>query len=427
MINSSLILFGKVTSKIFRRLNLGNGSTWPGHIALTVNKKFIRQIVASSQIKVIIIAGTNGKTTTAKLLRAILVKNGNRVLQNDSGANLLNGIASSLLLASTPTGQLPYDYAIFEADENALPHLLQEVTPDMLILLNLFRDQLDRYGEVHLIAQRWQKALSHLSSKTHLLLNADDPEIAHLGTEMKATVRYFGLKDSDVTSDHAADSVHCPSCHARLEYKKIYYSHLGDWQCNRCKLSRPTHDISSFTHYPLAGIYNRYNTHAAVLTARLFEIDEKVIVTACKEFVPAFGRQELLSKDGRKIQIFLSKNPTSFNQSLRTIHELQGKNLLLVLNDGIADGRDISWIWDTEIESYVDEMRTITISGTRCFDMALRFKYAEKSTNFSVEADLIKATELGIAKTPTDETLYVLPTYTAMLDVRKLLTGKKIL
>lgn len=427
MLNPLLISVGKLTSKVFKTLNLGNGSTWPGHIALTVNKKFIRQLVASSHIKIIVIAGTNGKTTTAKLLRAILTANGNRVLQNDSGANLLNGIASSLLLHATPLGKLPYDYAIFEADENALSQLLQEINPDTLILLNLFRDQLDRYGEVHSIAERWLKALTHLSSKTHLLLNADDPEIAFLGKETKATVRYFGLKDSDVTSDHAADSVHCPSCHTRLEYKKIYYSHLGDWHCNFCKFTRPSHDISSFTLYPLAGIYNRYNTHAAVLTARLFEIDENVITAAFSEFTPAFGRQEILTKDGRKIQIFLSKNPTSFNQSLRTINELQGKNLLIILNDGIADGRDISWIWDTEIESYTEKMEHITISGTRCFDMGLRFKYAEKITQFSVEPDLAKATEIAIAETPVKETLYVLPTYTAMLEIRKLLTGKKIL
>jgi UDP-N-acetylmuramyl tripeptide synthase len=278
-----------------------------------------------------------------------------------------------------------------------------------------------------LIADRWRESINELSSKTHLLLNADDPEMAHLGTDTKATVRYFGLKDSDVTSDHAADSVHCPVCQSRLEYKKIYYSHLGDWHCNNCKFSRPSHDISSFTQYPLAGIYNRYNTHAAVLTTRLFQVDEKIIDTAFKEFTPAFGRQEVLHKDGRKIQIFLSKNPTSFNQSLRTINELKGKNLLIVLNDGIADGRDISWIWDTEIESYTEEMKHITLSGTRCFDMGLRFKYAEKKTEFRLIEDLTKATELAIAETSKDETLYILPTYTAMLDIRKLLTGKKIL
>lgn len=431
MINLALIIFGKLLSLFFRLLNLGNGSTWPGHIALKLNPDFIKQMLTGSKIKIILIAGTNGKTTTAKLLGSLLTAGGSRVLQNNSGANLLNGIASSLLLAASMTGKLPYEYAIFEIDENALPLLLDEVEPDILILLNLFRDQLDRYGEVHIIAKQWKKALMRLSSKTQLLLNADDPEIAFLGRETKAVVHYFGLKDSAVTSDHAADSVHCPNCHARLNYRKIYYSHLGDWQCDSCKLTRPQHETSEFSHFPLAGIYNRYNTLASVLTARIFKIAEEQIITACREFTPAFGRQEILEKDGRRIQVFLSKNPTSFNQSLRTIHELRGKNVLILLNDGIADGRDVSWIWDTSLEQYLSNIECLTISGTRCYDFGLRVKYAQEfqisNLKFQIVEDLEKAVIIALEKTPKDKTLYILPTYTAMLEARKVLTGKKIL
>lgn len=428
------IFAGKQLSNLFRTLNLGNGSTWPGHIALKMNKHFVRDMLKTSNVKTIVIAGTNGKTTTARMLREILEKNAKIVFQNESGANLLNGIASTLILSSKNNGQLPYDYAIFEVDENALPHLLEEFTPDYLLLLNLFRDQLDRYGEIRTIAMKWTKMVESLPRSTNLILNADDAQIGFLGESTKATVHYFGLEDINVHQlkrDHAVDSIYCPRCQAPLTFTIHYYSHLGNWHCETCgaKISGPI--FSQFSHFPLSGIYNRYNTLAAVLTAKLIGIDEASSAKALENFTPAFGRQEKLRYEGKNVQLFLSKNPTSFNQSLRTIMDLGGKHILLILNDRVADGHDVSWIWDTDLEYAVSQFASITVSGDRAYDMGLRIKYTQDFPSatlpLTVTPDVSQAMKHALSRVLEDETLFILPTYTAMLEARKILTGKKIL
>jgi lipid II isoglutaminyl synthase (glutamine-hydrolysing) len=216
VLNIPLILFGKLISKIFKELNLGNGSTWPGHIALAARKNFIKEILGSNpNLKIIIIAGTNGKTTTALLIKESLKKNGKRVFQNKSGANLLNGIASTLILHSSMYGKLDYDHAIFEIDENNLSLILDQITPDYLVLLNLFRDQLDRYGEVNIVATHWKGGIRNLTNKTTLILNADDPQISYLAKDTKANKLFFGLSSSSDNNgglQHAADSNYCPNC-----------------------------------------------------------------------------------------------------------------------------------------------------------------------------------------------------------------------
>lgn len=424
-----LVLTGKVIKSISNIFNLGSGSTWPGHIALSLNKNFIRELIAkNSHLKIVLIAGTNGKTTTGKLIQTILEKDNKRVFQNAAGANLVNGIASSLLLHSNIEGKLNYDYAIFEVDENSLPLVLKEITPISLILLNLFRDQLDRYGEVNTIAQKWRKAIQQLSNETMLFLNADDPQIVALDPNYKA--RYFGLDDASLAqknAQHAADSTYCPFCSNKLTYKETYYSHLGSWECTKCNHKRPALDASSASFYPLVGVYNRYNTHAAVLFAKRNNVSNETIEQSLKQFKPAFGRQEVIEIDGKKVQIFLAKNPTSFNESLRTVKELNGKNLLIILNDRIPDGRDVSWIWDVDFEDFVDSHGfTINVSGDRVFDMALRFKYAGIS-KAKIHTDLSEGIKTAIDQTPENEILYILPTYSAMLEIRKILTGRKLL
>lgn len=433
MKNSLSIFVGKQLSSLFRTLNLGNGSTWPGHLALKVNKHFVRDILKASDIQIIVIAGTNGKTTTSLMIKSILEKNAKRVFLNESGANLLNGIASSLI-QNSKNSTLPYDFAIFEVDENALPKLLEEVTPDYLILLNLFRDQLDRYGEVRTIAGKWKSVVESLPKSTHLLLNADDPQIGFLGENTKATVHYFGLEDINLHQlkrDHAVDSIYCPRCQAPLTFTIHYYSHLGNWHCESCGAKVSGLIYSRFPVFPLPGIYNRYNTLAAILTTSLIGIDEAASAKSLENFTPAFGRQEKLTFEGKNVQLFLSKNPTSFNQSLRTIIDLGAKHILFVLNDRVADGHDVSWIWDTDIEYSMTQFDHITVSGDRTYDMALRIKYAKDWTGgngqVTIDEDLKTAVKKALDHVLEDETLFILPTYTAMLDVRKILTGKKIL
>jgi lipid II isoglutaminyl synthase (glutamine-hydrolysing) len=428
MINTFLIILGRFVVFFSKVFNLGSGSTWPGHIALTVNNNFIKELTTNNpKLITILIAGTNGKTTTGKLIQTILEKDGKKVFQNQSGANLLNGIASSLIFNSNLTGKIDKNYAIFEIDENTLPLILKEINnPDYVVLLNLFRDQLDRYGEVNTIANKWGDAIRHLPQEATLILNADDPQIAYLGSKFK-NVEYFGInpKNSTKAIQHASDSTYCPNCNEKLTYNSIYFSHLGSWKCTKCGYKHPENSFTSSLTYPLSGTYNEYNTNAAVLLSKKIGINEKTINLALKEFTPAFGRQEKLNINGKNVQILLSKNPTSLNEGLKTSSEMKIKNILIVLNDRIPDGRDVSWIWDVDFEDFASQFKQITVSGDRAYDMGLRLEYAEYK-DVDIENNLPKAVSIAINKTLKNETLYVLATYSAMLEVRKILTGKKI-
>ena len=428
--NFLILLLGKSLSKISKFLNLGHGSTWPGHIALKLNPNFTKQLLKKSKTKIILVTGTNGKTTTAKLLQTIFETNGQTVFLNSSGANLLNGIASSIILKSTLNGKLNYDFAIFEVDENTLPQITKLIEPDFIIALNLFRDQLDRYGEINTIAKRWKEAYEKLS-KTVFILNADDPQIAYLGVNLKARVSYFGLNDEKFeykVQQHAADSILCPKCGNKLNYEAFYFSHLGKWECPRCGFSRPKPSLERLNSYPLLGTYAIYDTLAAALTAQKLDVNEIKIETSLKTFKPAFGRQEITRINDKKVQLFLAKNPTSFNESLRTINASGAKNLLLILNDRIPDGTDISWIWDIDFETLISHEMKLYLAGDRVYDLALRTKYANLNIlPENIFENLENAFLKGLGETKINDILYVLPTYSAMLEARKILTGKKIL
>lgn len=438
MINSLLIYFGKLISFFLKLSNLGAGSTWPGHIALKLNKNFIREVLSKSEIKTILIAGTNGKTTTSKLIQTGLEKSGKSIIQNNSGANLLNGIASTLIQHANLLGELNQDFAIFEIDENTLPLVLKEITPDYLVLLNLFRDQLDRYGEVNTIVVNWKESISNLPKETSLILNADDPQVAYLAKNSKAKVYYFGLQSSQYGNaklQHSADSVYCPKCGNKLTFDSLSFSHLGDWHCKKCGLKKPEIKSEKFSIYPLPGLYNKYNVEAANLVLKQIGLTDEQIEDAFTDFVPAFGRQEIIKYKGKNIQVFLSKNPTSFNQSYQTIQELGGTKLLLVLNDRIPDGKDVSWIWDVDLPG-LDEFKQIYVAGDRVYDMALRLKYEDQSSKLKAQnynskvktyEDLNGAINEAVKLLDDSEILFILPTYSAMLETRKILTGKQIL
>lgn len=442
MLNLLSIFLGKLIILLSSKLNLGSGSTWPGHIALKLNSNFIRQMLVSHpkgvkpgvKPKVVIIAGTNGKTTTGKLITEILKSNNKKVVHNSAGANLENGLASSLIrsanLFSLKRSHLLWlnaDYLIFESDEYALPEVIEQTNPDYIICLNLFRDQLDRYGEIDSIAKKWKESFKKLTKKTNLILNADDPQISYLSKKTKAKTLYFGLETNNDNNhiEHGADSAHCPNCGNRLEYESVFFSHLGVWKCPNCLLKRPELNVSNIGFHPLVGTYNKYNTLAAYLFAKQEKISQSAIDKGFRNFTPAFGRQEKISYKGKSVQIFLSKNPTSFNESLQTIKFQGGKNLLFVLNDRIPDGLDVSWIWDVNFEEILEKEMNIAVSGDRVYDMAMRLKYAEQFTH--VEQNLEMAINKMVENLENKETLYILPNYSSMLEVRKILTGRKIL
>jgi len=439
-----VVIFAKIIMLVIRRTGLGAGATWPGELALLLRPALALPLLQCLTDGVILIAGTYGKTTTSLMLRTILENAGTRIAHNESGANLVNGIVSGLVENASWLGVVRTRWGVFEVDENSLPTVLSSINNYQLtmnneknpkrkliiILLNLFRDQLDRYGEVDVIAEKWERALVRLPKSAEVIANADDPLVAYLSTKTDATVRYFGLEERSLLRrqfEHATDSTFCLSCGNRLDYTQgIYYSHIGIWKCPNCGRHRPKLHLSHFPS-PLAGIYNKYNTLAAVLTARALGVAESKVREALREFIPAFGRQEEFTYRGKRVKIYLSKNPAGFNASLRTVLEEKPNVLMLALNDRIPDGRDVSWIWDVDFETIPRSTRII-VSGDRVFDLALRIKYARDGENkLIIESDIGKAISRALFHTEKGKQLYVLPTYSAMLEIRKTLIGRKIL
>jgi len=430
MAQLSSILAGKAVS-IVSKLSGRSGSTWPGHIALNLDPNFVKKISeANPKLKIILVAGTNGKTTTSKMLSEILDKQGLKVFSNQEGANLLNGIASSFISHSNVLGKADYDVAIFEVDENSLPLIAQSTKPFAIVLLNLFRDQLDRYGEVNIIADKWKKALKSLPKETLLISNGDDPMLSFISTKSGLESYNFGLpkgKDSSNKSSSDVDFLYCPNCQEKLDFETRTYSHLGKFKCPKCDFKNPL--IYSFESLPnpLLGEYNKYNINAAaVLLTEGFNVGLEQIEQSLKNFSPAFGRQENIKYKNKNVFVMLSKNPASFNQSIIAVLSKEKQpNVLLVLNDAIPDGRDVSWVWDIDTDELSSKAHLITISGDRCFDMGLRIKYSEG--RFEIKENLTQAINSAVLKLKSDQTLYILSTYSAMLDARKILTGKAIL
>jgi lipid II isoglutaminyl synthase (glutamine-hydrolysing) len=425
----------KSVTFIVRLLRLGAASVLPGSIARRIEPRLLQLL--SQQVKngVILIAGTNGKTTTALLLCTILERKGFRVTHNSTGANLENGLMTALLESTNLLGTLNADYAILEVDENIVPKVLAPLQPRIILCLNLFRDQLDRYGEVDTISKRWTKVISTLPTETVVIPNADDPTLSNLGQQLPQRVLFFGLNEPEHYLEaipHAVDSIYCPRCGHSLDYKGVYLSHLGDFTCPKCGFtkSKPTLESSEWSQI-LVGLYNKYNTLAAATAAIELGVDKATIRDTINNFQAAFGRAEDLVINGKRVRILLSKNPVGTNETIRVVTQSTDKTTLLVLNDRTPDGTDVSWIWDVDTEKLVERGGTLVVSGDRVYDMALRLRYSQKSPessiNLIVEEDLRQAIATALEHTPENETLHILPTYSAMLEVREVLTGRKIL
>jgi len=436
LIDRLVVIFTKLVSVVSTSLGLGAGETWPGEIALKLRPDIARELSKGLTDGTILVAGTNGKTTTSLMIKKILEGIGESVVHNATGANLLNGVVSSFIRHADWLGRVSADVGIFEIDENSLPVILRYITPKRVLLLNLFRDQLDRYGEVDVIVEKWERELSKLPKSTEVIVNSDDPGIANLGQSVKGKVTYFGVSDPSKylkVKEHATDSTFCPRCGNRLTYEGVYYSHIGIWHCDKCKNARPTPSITSWPS-SLPGVYNLYNTLAAVTVARSLDLPDGEIKQALHAFVPAFGRQEEIVASGKTIKLFLSKNPAGFNASLRTVLDMGAKDVLFVLNDRIPDGRDVSWIWDVDFET-VPQKANVYVSGDRVYDLALRIKYAgvskqkteKRNEIVMIEPNVESAVKKAISRTPKENALYILATYSAMLDVRQILKGRKIL
>ncbi|MDV2996073.1 MAG: Lipid II isoglutaminyl synthase (glutamine-hydrolyzing) subunit MurT [Chroococcidiopsis sp. SAG 2025] len=439
------VLTAKTVTFGVRSLRLGAASVLPGEIARRLQPKLLQLLSCQVKQGVILIAGTNGKTTTSLLLRTMLERQGWRVVHNAAGANLENGLMTALLQNTNPIGSLDADFAILEVDENIVPKVLAPLQPRLILALNLFRDQLDRYGEVDTISRRWGQAIAPLPSETIIVANADDPTLADMGQQLNQNVLFFGLSEPEHYLDeipHAVDSIYCPSCGTRLVYQGVYLSHQGDYNCPNCGFRKPSLAIDSREwEQILIGLYNKYNTLAAVLAAQQLGVDKAIIRDTIANFQAAFGRAEELQVRGKHVRILLSKNPVGMNETIRAVNEVSERKIkeeshqlapvLMVLNDRIPDGTDVSWIWDVDTEKLVERGGTLIVSGDRVYDMALRLRYSQpqidSKMNLVVKEDLKEAIATALAQTPANETLHILPTYSAMLEVREILTGRKIL
>ena len=429
----------KIVTAIVRLFRLGAASVLPGTIAGKIQPHLLSLLCEQIKYGVILIVGTNGKTTTSSLLKTILENEKWKVVHNAAGANLVNGLMTTLIENANLAGKLKADYGILEVDENVLPIVLPLIKPQYIICLNLFRDQLDRYGEVDTISHRWQNAISQLAPETTIIVNGDDPTLAYLGQNLSQKVLNFGLSEPELYLEeipHAVDSIYCPSCGHSLNYQGVYLSHQGDFECPSCGFKKPKLNINSADwDQVLIGIYNKYNTLAAVLAAQDLRVKEETIRETIKNFQAAFGRAEVLEIEGKKVRILLSKNPVALNETIRAVNQLrtQGQNavILMVLNDRTPDGTDVSWIWDVDTEKLVEKGGIVVVSGDRIYDMALRIRYSQplddQNCQLIVKEHLPEAIETALKHTAIGETLHILPTYSAMLEVRGLLTGKQIL
>jgi len=437
------IALARAVAGVSRLAGAGGGTTLPGKLLWKLDPGAVDRLAARLPRGSALVSATNGKTTTAAMAAEILAPSV-RLAHNRAGANLVSGVASALIAASDA------ELGLFEVDEAALPEVARRVSPRAVSLGNLFRDQLDRYGELELLAGRWRETAGELPSGATLVANGDDPQLGALAEERAGSV-VFGLDDPRQASpelQHAADSKWCVRCGTPYEYAAAYIGHLGDYRCPACGHGRPPLEISareielngletvSFSlvvpegerrvELRVPGLYNVYNALAAAGLSRALGASLDEIVAGLQGFSAAFGRFERIAIDDRSLLVLLIKNPAGANEVVRTLVAGEIPTLLLVaLNDEIADGRDVSWIWDVDFEPLLAGVERLIATGERAAELALRFKYAGLDESaIEVVPSLEDALDRGLEQTPPGGELATLPTYTAMLALRELVSRR---
>jgi UDP-N-acetylmuramyl tripeptide synthase len=433
---------------VARRAGRGGGTSLPGKVLMRLDSDAIEELSGRLPDGTAIISATNGKTTTTAMAATILERAGSTLVTNRAGANMAGGIASTLLSAAGRRETISGRLGLFEVDEFWLDRVAPQIHPRVMLLANLFRDQLDRYGELETIADRWAALVAQVP-ETELALNADDPLIADLGRD-RPGVTYFGVEDPAMAMaemQHASDSKHCRRCGAAYVYEAIYLGHLGRYHCPNCGQRRPEPSVAATeiellgtrgarfrlrtpagdapVSLPLPGLYNVYNALGAAALVLRLGVSLQQIADGLGVVSPAFGRAERISVDGHELSILLIKNPAGANEIVRTLALEPGElDLLGVLNDQTADGRDISWIWDADFELLAGHVRRVTCAGTRAAELALRLKYAGISLDrIEVTPSLPSALDSALAAAG-DSSLYALPTYTALLELREELSRR---
>ena len=435
----------RATGGLSRLAGTGGGTTVPGKLLWKLDPSAVDELARRLPLGSALVSATNGKTTTAAMAAGILRRK-LRLAHNSSGANLVSGVASTLLAARDA------ELGLFEVDEAALPEVARRLRPRAVCLGNLFRDQLDRYGELELVAGRWRAAVQELPTDSALVVNGDDPQVGDLGRERGPGTRtVFGVDDprqAHPALQHAADSKWCIRCGTAYEYAAAYIGHLGDYRCPACGHARPPLDVvareielggiervsfdlvtpdgSRRVQLRVPGLYNVYNALGAASLARALGASLDEIHYGLEAFHAAFGRFERIELDGKSLLVLLIKNPAGANEAIRTLLAGEPPTLVLVaLNDATADGKDVSWIWDVDFEPLLPALERLVATGDRAAELALRFKYGGFDEQaIEVVPELEAALDRALELTPAGDELIALPTYTAMLALRDIVARR---
>jgi lipid II isoglutaminyl synthase (glutamine-hydrolysing) len=440
---------GKAAGTASRVLRVGGGTSFPGMVARRIDPRVLQKATAASDARKLVVTGSNGKTTTCRMLAALSEARGLRVIQNRSGSNLLQGVITAAVRGTDLRGRMDAQLLLLEVDEATVRLVAPELNPDTFVVTNIFRDQLDRFGELYAMARGLEAVIERLPASATVVLNGDDPLVASLAPEAHARRLYYGIAaggDGTGVPEHAADTIRCVRCQHLLSYSTVHLSHLGDYQCPACGNARPRLDVAvtavrpspeggseiamdtpagTFAlQVPLPGMHNVYNAAAALAGAVALSIPRPLEPAGARRAMaglrPAFGRLEEIQAGERKVVLAFVKNPTAYNATLREVLQRTGpKHVLAAHSNTVVDGEDFAWLWDVDLERLVPQLATLVASGTRAEEVALRFKYAgARPDAVRVLPGRPAALDAALAGTPAAEPLYIFAGYTPMRELR---------
>ena len=440
---------GKAAGTASRVLRAGGGTSFPGMVARRIDPRVLQKTATVSDASTVVVTGSNGKTTTCRMLAALARAGGLRVAQNRSGSNLLQGVISAAVRGTDLRGRLDAQLFLLEVDEATVRLVAPEVRPEVFLITNIFRDQLDRFGELYTMAKGLEAVIEALPASATVALNADDPLVASLAPRAPARRLYYGISDGSAGTrepEHSADTIRCVRCQHLLSYHAVHLSHLGDYECPECGNARPGLDVavtairpspeagSEITietpaeifalQVPLPGMHNVYNAAAALAGAMALSfprpLDPAEARHAIADLRPAFGRLEEIQAGDRQIVLAFVKNPTSYNATLREVLQRPGpKYVLAAHSNTVVDGEDFAWLWDVDLEQLVPQLASLVVSGTRAEEVALRFKYAGASPDaVTAMPGRAAALDRALNATPPGGSLYIFAGYTPMRELR---------
>lgn len=446
------ILAGKTTFWLSRLYGY-KGTSLPGLVARKLHRDALRALAVQVRKKIIVISGTNGKTTTSNMIAAMLFDAGYATIANREGANMLNGITTSFVMNASISGSIDCDYAVLEVDEASIPKVLAEVEPGVVVLTNFFRDQLDRYWDLDTIIRIMRGALEKLKH-AELVLNADDPLVAQFGRDTTLQpVYYYGLgkhQYSIKTNSRTRESIFCPFCGQQLLYKFFHYGQLGKYHCPNCHFIKPkpvvealdlvttqkgticrlVYDNNNVSLTIRArGIYNVYNALATLAAGLCLGADINIVLESLSKYRNITGRMETYNYHGKEVSLVLVKNPIGFNEAFDTLRTDDGtKDVLIVINDNEADGIDVSWLWDVDFELLGSDHSfylSFICSGQRSEEIALRLKYAGVPLR-KIHINKNIKTAVDEALTGCAGSIFLFTTYTALWPVHKIINNKAV-